>query len=43
MRKILALFLALIICISETFAYALKVYDEYGKRVGTYRKEGDSY
>lgn len=43
MRKILILFAIILISVSETFAYALKVYDEYGNRVGTYRKEGESY
>ena len=43
MRKIFVLLMMLLFFVSETFAYALKVYDEYGNRVGTYRKEGDTY
>ena len=43
MRKIFILSAILLFTISETFAYAVKVYDEYGNRVGTYRKEGDRY
>lgn len=43
MRKILIIFSIILFTISETFAYAIKVYDEYGNRVGTYRKEGDKY
>jgi hypothetical protein len=29
--------------VSEAFAYSVKVYDEYGNRVGTYRKEGGKF
>ena len=43
MRKLFILSAILFFTISETFAYAIKVYDEYGNRVGTYRKEGDNY
>ena len=43
MRRLLILLLILLITVSESFAYAIKVYDEYGNRVGTYRKEGDGY
>lgn len=43
MYKFLILFAVILFTVSETFAYAVKVYDEYGNRVGTYRKEGDSY
>jgi hypothetical protein len=43
MRKLVILSVILLLSVSETFAYALKVYDEYGNRVGTYRKEGDNY
>jgi len=43
MRKILILFVILLFAVSEVFAYSIKVYDEYGNRVGTYRKEGDNY
>ena len=43
MRKIFILSAILLLTVTETFAYAIKVYDEYGNRVGTYRKEGDKY
>ena len=43
MRKIFILFAVVLLTLSETFAYGVKVYDEYGNRVGTYKKEGDSY
>ena len=43
MRKIFILFTILLLTVTETFAYAMKVYDEYGNRIGTYRKEGDHY
>ena len=43
MRKFLLLLVIIILSVSQTFAYAIKVYDEYGNRVGTYRKEGDNF
>ncbi len=43
MRKIFILSAILLLTVTESFAYAIKVYDEYGNRVGTYRKEGDRY
>lgn len=43
MRKFLIIFLLIIFTVPETLAYAIKVYDEYGNRVGTYRKVGQSY
>lgn len=43
MRKICIMLLLFIISLTEVQAYALKLYDEYGNRVGTYRKEGDTY
>ena len=43
MRKILTLFFIIFLSVSQAYSYALKVYDEYGNRVGTYRKEGDNY
>ena len=43
MRKIFILFAMILFTVSETYAYAIKVYDEYGNRVGTYKKEGDNY
>ena len=43
MRKFLIITFLMLAFISETFAYAIKVYDEYGNRVGTYRKEGERF
>ena len=43
MRKILIILAVILFTVSETFAYAIKVYDEYGNRVGTYRKAGKDY
>jgi hypothetical protein len=43
MRKLLLIVLIIFLSVGETFAYAVKVYDQYGNRVGTYRKEGDKY
>ena len=43
MYKYLVFIAILILTITEANAYAIKVYDEYGNRVGTYRKEGDNY
>lgn len=43
MHKLLVVFVIFLLAVSETFAYSVKVYDEYGNRVGTYKKEGDNY
>lgn len=43
MHKIILTIFLIFVCMSEVFAYAIKVYDEYGNRVGTYRKEGDNF
>ncbi len=43
MRKIFTFLIIFLISIAEVSAYSLKVYDEYGNRVGTYRKEGDKF
>jgi len=43
MRKIFLIILTILICVPETYAYSIKVYDEYGNRVGTYKKEGEAY
>lgn len=43
MKKLLITTAILLFTISETFAYAVKVYDEIGNRLGTYRKEGDNF
>ena len=43
MKKLFVLSVIFLFGISETFAYAIKVYDEYGSRIGTYRKEGDNF
>ena len=28
---------------SQVFAYAIKIYDQWGNRIGTYKKEGENY
>ena len=33
----------MLLTVCETFAYSVKVYDQWGNRVGTYKKEGDNY
>ena len=43
MKKLLIVLLFLSITINASYAYAIKVYDNYGNRVGTYRKEGDNF
>ena len=43
MRNILIVLLIILMTTSATLAYAIKVYDEYGNRVGTYKKEGENY
>ena len=43
MCKLILILLIIFITAGESFAYAVKVYDEYGNRVGTYRKVGDGY
>jgi len=43
MRKLFLILFLFLLSITETFAYAIKVYDEYGNRIGTYRKNGDKY
>lgn len=43
MRKFIYIFLLLIIATTQTFGYAIKVYDQWGNRIGTYKKEGDNY
>lgn len=43
MRKILILSAIFVFTLAQAYAYSIKVYDEYGNRVGTYRKEGDKY
>ena len=43
MRKIVLILLIFFISVSSAYSYAIKVYDEYGNRVGTYRKVGDSF
>ena len=43
MKKFLSLLLVLILTAGSSFAYSVKVYDEFGNRVGTYRKEGDRF
>ena len=43
MRNFLLILLVSLITSSQVFAYAVKVYDQWGNRVGTYRKEGDRF
>ena len=43
MHKFLILSAIILLSVTETFAYAVKVYDDYGNRVGTYRKVGQDY
>jgi len=43
MHKILIIFAIFVFSVTQAYAYSIKVYDEYGNRVGTYRKEGDNY
>lgn len=43
MRKIFVLFTILLFTVTQSFAYSIKVYDEYGNRVGTYKREGEGY
>ncbi len=43
MRKLLFTFIFFIFMTTECFAYSIKLYDEYGNRVGTYRKNGDNF
>lgn len=43
MRKLFILLTLFFFSFTNVLAYSIKVYDEYGNRVGTYRKEGDKY
>ena len=43
MKKVLLILLATYISSTSVFAYAIKVYDEMGNRIGTYRKEGENF
>ena len=43
MRNLVLLIIIMLITGGEVFSFAIKVYDEYGNRVGTYRRVGDSY
>ena len=43
MKKVLLILLATFISSTSVFAYAIKVYDEMGNRIGTYRKEGENF
>ena len=43
MKKLTIIALLLLITMNETFAYAIKVYDEWGNRIGTYKKEGENF
>lgn len=43
LKKILTIILLLIISTPYSLGYAVKIYDEFGNRIGTYRKEGDNF
>ena len=43
MKKLFILIMLIILAVPETFAYAIKVYDQMGNRLGTYRKEGENF
>ena len=43
MRKLFLLFILFLFSVTECLAYSIKLYDEYGNRIGTYRKNGDNY
>ena len=43
MKNLFFVLFVFCVLISETFAYSIKVYDEYGNRVGTFKKEGENY
>lgn len=43
MRKILLLIFIFMFFLTEAGAYSIKVYDQMGNRVGTYKKDGDNY
>ena len=43
MHRIVLLLLIFVFSVVQAYAYAIKVYDEYGNRVGTYKKEGENY
>ncbi len=43
MYKIILILLIAILTIQTCNAYAIKVYDQWGNRVGTYKKEGENF
>ena len=43
MKKLIAITFLLLFSSLEAYCYAVKLYDEYGNRIGTYRKEGDEF
>ena len=43
MKKWFLLIMIVIMTCSQVFAYAVKVYDQWGNRIGTYRKEGENF
>ena len=43
MRNLLIIFFILFFSLPAVFAFSVKVYDEYGNRVGTYKKDGENY
>ena len=43
MKKFVCTLFLLLFVNSAAFSYAIKIYDEYGNRIGTYRKEGEQF
>ena len=43
MQKFVLIVFIFIFTVSQTFAYAIKVYDENGNKIGTYKKENNCY
>lgn len=43
MKNVFLMFCIMFFTVSEVFAYAVKVYDNCGNRIGTYRKHGDTF
>lgn len=43
MKRFCTILLFLLITTSSAMAYSIKVYDQWGNRIGTYRKEGENF
>ena len=43
MKKIILSLCILFFGVSQVFAYSIKLYDQWGNRIGTYKKEGENY